>query len=76
MPVVTITSSASQRMLMTSWLGRLLCTVFWAFLDFLVLWTSGYLYLPGESGLGLLRPRFSTFWMGNSLTVHNYETDE
>ncbi|KAK4217298.1 FAD/NAD(P)-binding domain-containing protein [Rhypophila decipiens] len=66
-------ASATQRYFTASWLGRVLCAMFWAFLDCLVLWTSGYISI--STRLAPLRPRFSTFWMGNSLSVHNYETD-
>jgi thioredoxin reductase len=66
-------ASPLQRFFLTSWLGRLVCTVFWALLDYLVLSTSGYLLGQGE--LRRLQPWFSTFWMGNSLSIHNYETD-
>ncbi|OIW29216.1 FAD/NAD(P)-binding domain-containing protein [Coniochaeta ligniaria NRRL 30616] len=68
-------ASSTQHIFMASWLGRLLCAIFWTFLDYLVLWTSGYLPTKSGNGLEPLRPRLSTFWMGNSLSVHNYETD-
>ncbi|CAI4214283.1 unnamed protein product [Parascedosporium putredinis] len=62
-----------QRMFLASWLGRCVSAIFWTLLDYLVLLTTGY--IPAKDGLRPLRPWFSTFWMGNSLSVHNYETD-
>lgn len=49
---------------MLSWL-------FWSTLDFLAYLCLGY----NDERLSNLRPWISTFWMGNSLSVHNYETD-
>jgi len=66
-------ASPLQHIFLTSWLGRLICTIFWALLDCLVLSTSGYLMVQDK--LSRLQPWYSTFWMGNSLGVHNYETD-
>lgn len=53
------------------WLGRLLCWLFWKVLDYCVRVSTGYL----EDVFAPLRPWSSTFWMGNSLSIHNYETD-
>src|SRR5690606_36386158 len=49
-------------------LGRRLSGKFWNHLDDKVTRLNGYDENPG------LRPWTSTFWMGNSLSVHNYET--
>lgn len=53
------------------WLGRLLCWLFWRLLDYCARASTGYY----EDFLAPLRPWSSTFWMGNSLSIHNYETD-
>lgn len=63
------------RVLRCSWLGRLLCAWFWGFLDFCVLACCGYNDDDDTSVLKEVRPWSSTFWMGNSLSIHNYETD-
>lgn len=44
---------------------------FWAALDFFAAAATGY----DDPQLRMLKPWTSTFWMGNSLSVHNYETD-
>lgn len=53
-------------------IGRRLCSAFWAFLDQHVSGSNGY---DGDARVGMMRPWTSTFWMGNSLSTHNYETD-
>lgn len=53
-------------------LGRRLCSAFWALLDQYVSRINGY---GGDARLGMMQPRTSTFWMGNPLSTHNYETD-
>lgn len=58
-----------------TWLGRLICALFWAMLDRIVQKANGYYGDDGDEKLRMLRPWTSTFWMGNSLSVHNYETD-
>jgi hypothetical protein len=52
-------------------LGRMLSGLFWSHLDDKVTRLNAYDESPG---LANLRPWISTFWMGNSLSVHNYET--
>lgn len=52
-------------------LGTWLTWVFWAILDLLAATATGY----NDPRLRMLRPWTSTFWMGNSLSIHNYETD-
>lgn len=54
-----------------TWLGRKLSGLFWRYLDGKVTELNAY----GQSeATESLRPWSSTFWMGNSLSVHNYET--
>jgi hypothetical protein len=66
------TSFASlRRFLHGTILGGWLTWLFWAALDFLAASATGY----GDPRLSMLRPWTSTFWMGNSLSTHNYETD-
>lgn len=53
-------------------LGRFICSLFWAGLDLYGRKVNGY----SQSGqMRMLQPWSSTFWMGNSLSIHNYETD-
>lgn len=63
--------SSLRRFLHETVLGACLVWAFWAALDFFAAAATGY----RDPGLGMLRPWTSTFWMGNSLSVHNYETD-
>lgn len=53
------------------WAGQMLCWLFWAILDSFARLSSGY----NDECLKILRPWSSTFWMGNSLSIHNYDTD-
>ncbi len=53
-------------------LGRAVCALFWAHLDERVNASNGYDKHPGTRPL---RPWTSTFWMGNSLSIHNYDTN-
>ncbi len=53
-------------------LGRMICKLFWTHLDRQVDYKNDY---GGHSGTQALRPWTSTYWMGNSLSIHNYETD-
>lgn len=55
-----------------TWLGRKLSELFWSHLDDKVTQLNAYDDSPGTA---TLRPWSSTFWMGNSLSVHNYETN-
>ena len=54
-----------------SWLGRKIISLFWKRLDAKVVSLNAYDAHAGTTGL---RPWSSTYWMGNSLSVHNYET--
>ncbi|KAH8669039.1 hypothetical protein BX600DRAFT_480877 [Xylariales sp. PMI_506] len=54
-------------------LGRWLCSLFWAFLDRYLCYINGY--DDDTSNMKMMRPWTSTFWMGNSLGIHNYETN-
>lgn len=53
-----------------TWLGRKLGGLFWSYLDSKVTKLNKY-ESPVLAGL---KPWTSTFWMGNSLSIHNYET--
>ncbi|CAJ2502959.1 Uu.00g103530.m01.CDS01 [Anthostomella pinea] len=64
---------SARRFLHHNTLSRWLCAWFWHALDQHVCKENGY---NGENEhVTMLRPWTSTFWMGNSLSVHNYETD-
>lgn len=63
--------SSIRRFLHETVLGTWLVWAFWAALDFFAAAATGY----RDPGLEMLRPWTSTFWMGNSLSIHNYETD-
>ncbi|KAF9772548.1 hypothetical protein IL306_009740 [Fusarium sp. DS 682] len=54
-----------------TWLGRKLSGLFWSYLDNKVTRHNAYENSPGASAL---KPWSSTFWMGNSLSIHNYDT--
>lgn len=70
---------AARGFLRRTWLGQLLTVLFWHVLDYCAGLSAGYHDDDGGDGdddvLAKLRPWSSTFWMGNSLSVHNYETD-
>ncbi|KAK7977037.1 dimethylaniline monooxygenase [Apiospora saccharicola] len=68
-------ASETQRLFQRSWIGVLICGLFWTLLDLCVLVSSQYIAPGSRTSLRPLRPRYSTFWMGNSLTVHNYDSD-
>ncbi|KAI1336500.1 hypothetical protein F5Y15DRAFT_200786 [Xylariaceae sp. FL0016] len=53
-------------------LGRWLCSLLWHMLDRCVVRANGY---ERDARVGMMRPWTSTYWMGNSLSIHNYETD-
>ncbi|KAJ9611227.1 hypothetical protein H2200_004410 [Cladophialophora chaetospira] len=53
-------------------LGRQLVKLFWRLFDLPALSANGYTSHPD---LAKLKPWTSTYWMGNSLGVHNYETN-
>ncbi|KAI0526590.1 FAD/NAD(P)-binding domain-containing protein [Xylaria bambusicola] len=63
--------SSVRRFLQETILGVWLTWAFWTVLDLLAMATTGY----NDTRLELLRPWVSTFWMGNSLSIHNYESD-
>ncbi|KAI0907500.1 hypothetical protein F4823DRAFT_641320 [Ustulina deusta] len=52
-------------------LGAWLVWASWAALDFFTVAATGC----GDPRLRMLRPWTSIFWMGDSLSIHNYETD-
>ena len=54
-----------------TWIGRKLSGLFWKYLDDMVTRLNGYGERPGTASL---KPWSSTFWMGNSLSIHNYES--
>lgn len=54
-----------------TWLGRKLSELFWRCLDAKVVGLNAYGDGPGMANL---KPWSSTFWMGNSLSIHNYES--
>lgn len=53
-------------------LGGKLCQMFWQYLDSCVKQCNGYDTHPE---LQKLKPWITPFWMGNSLSIHNYETN-
>ena len=61
-----------RRFLYGTWIGRVLVRLFWNVLARQVLAANKYHSHPE---LAKLKPWTSMFWMGNSLGVHNYETD-
>ncbi|OAL30539.1 hypothetical protein AYO22_01491 [Fonsecaea multimorphosa] len=61
-----------RRLLHQTWLGRQLVKLFWKILANPVLSANAYHKHPE---LRKLKPWASMFWMGNSLGVHNYETN-
>ncbi|EXJ79516.1 hypothetical protein A1O3_07795 [Capronia epimyces CBS 606.96] len=63
---------ALRKLLHCTTLGRMVCSLFWASLDRHVQKTNGY---REDARVGMLQPWTSTFWMGNSLSIHNYETN-
>ncbi|KAI0435131.1 FAD/NAD(P)-binding domain-containing protein [Xylaria sp. FL1042] len=63
--------SLVRRFFQETILGMCLAWAFWTVLDFLASAATGY----GDPQLEMLRPWTSIFWMGNSLGIHNYETD-
>ncbi|KAI0202170.1 FAD/NAD(P)-binding domain-containing protein [Astrocystis sublimbata] len=56
-----------HRTIVGTWITR----AFWTALDSLAAAATGY----NDPLLRMLRPWASTFWIGNSLSIHNYETD-
>jgi len=62
---------SARRFLQETTIGRWLTWGFWTLLDSFLVRATGY----DDPRLRMLRPWTSTFWMGNSLSVHNYDTD-
>lgn len=60
-----------RNFLRRTWLGQLLSSFFWTVLDFFAFRASGY----HDPLVQKLRPWNSTYWMGSSLSIHNYETE-
>lgn len=60
-----------RRFLHETALGRCITALFWALLGFCVESAMGY----RDPKLEVLRPWTSIFWMGNSLNIHNYDTE-
>ena len=54
-----------------TFVGNWLCRLFWSCLDEHITTINGY---RGNSELRKLEPWTTPFWMGNSLSIHNYET--
>ncbi|KAF4449672.1 hypothetical protein F53441_7072 [Fusarium austroafricanum] len=60
-----------RALIQRTWLGQKLSDLFWSYLDNKITQHNAYENSPGTAAL---RPWSSTFWMGNSLSIHNYET--
>lgn len=54
-----------------TFVGNWLCRLFWSCLDEHIKTINGY---RGNTELRKLAPWTTPFWMGNSLSIHNYET--
>ncbi|KAI1176298.1 FAD/NAD(P)-binding domain-containing protein [Nemania sp. FL0916] len=63
--------SSVRRFLHGTIIGSWLIWAFWTALDYFAAAATGY----SDPRLRMLRPWTSTFWMGNSLSIHNYEID-
>lgn len=61
-----------SRFLHTTRIGSLLCNFFWTTLDRRIRHLNDYRSHPE---LAKLEPWTTPFWMGNSLSINNYETD-
>lgn len=61
-----------KRLLHQTWLGQILVTIFWALLDSV---TDRVHKLHENQDTQKLRPWVSSFWMGNSLSIHNYDSN-
>ena len=55
-----------------TWFGRKIVSMFWKLLGYIVWRANGYNEHPE---LRKLKPWTSTFWMGNSLGIHNYDSN-
>ncbi|KAL3478886.1 hypothetical protein BJX99DRAFT_256091 [Aspergillus californicus] len=60
-----------RKLLHQTRIGRSLCQFFWGYLDTLVRRENGY---GSHPEVKKLEPWTTPFWMGNSLSIHNYET--
>ncbi|KAL2869594.1 flavin-containing monooxygenase [Aspergillus lucknowensis] len=63
--------SWQKRFLHQTYFGQMICQMFWTYLDKLIRKLNGYNTHPE---LQKLEPWATPFWMGNSLSIHNYET--
>ncbi|KAJ9503178.1 hypothetical protein LTR99_006954 [Exophiala xenobiotica] len=61
-----------SRFLQQTTIGNKICNYFWTLLDRHIKWLNGYDTHPE---LQKLEPWTTPFWMGNSLSIHNYETN-
>lgn len=61
-----------RRLLHRTWIGQRLVSLFWTVIANFVLEANNY---DSHTELQKLRPWISTFWMGNSLSIHNYDTN-
>ncbi|KAI1867387.1 uncharacterized protein JN550_007118 [Neoarthrinium moseri] len=61
-----------KKFLNRSTLGRRVRSWFWNILDYYVCRANGY---SSNRAVRLMKPWTSTFWMGNSLSIHNYDTN-
>lgn len=61
-----------RSLLHTTWLGQKLVSAFWAIVGSFVYRANAYDTHPE---LQKLKPWASAFWMGNSLGIHNYDTN-
>ncbi|KAL4786877.1 hypothetical protein BJX76DRAFT_63678 [Aspergillus varians] len=61
-----------KRALHRTAIGQKICRFFWAYLDSAIRKLNGYDTHPE---LKRLEPWSTPFWMGNSLSIHNYETN-
>lgn len=61
-----------KRLLHQSWLGQILVTLFWMLLGSFPDRVHNY---SEHQDTQRLRPWTSAFWMGNSLSIHNYESN-
>lgn len=61
-----------RHLLHTTWLGKRVVSWFWNALANIVCKANGY---NSHSELQKLKPWVTPFWMGNSLGIHNYESN-
>jgi hypothetical protein len=63
--------SWARKFLHRTFIGQTICHWFWTYLDRMIKRINGYHTHPE---LQKLEPWTTPFWMGNSLSIHNYET--